>query len=163
MITLIRPTLAALILCVLTACSKKSEHKDYSNVPTGHDHSAHASHAHTAPHGGTLVEIGEHAYNLELLRDATTGKLTAWILDGHAENFVRIKTQTLELVAMPGGKFTPLTLQAVANPSTGETGGDTSQFEVQADWLKTTANFSGIFTVEIKGTKFEKVEFHLGK
>ena len=163
MITLIRPTLAALILCVLTACSKKSEHKDYSNVPPGHDHNAHASHAHTAPHGGTLVEIGEHAYNLELLRDATTGKLTAWILDGHAENFVRIKTQTLELVAMPGGKFTPLTLQAVANPSTGETVGDTSQFEVQADWLKTTANFSGIFTVEIKGTKFEKVEFHLGK
>ena len=162
MITLIRPTLAA-VICVLTACSKKSEHKDYSNVPTGHDHSAHASHAHTAPHGGTLVEIGEHAYNLELLRDATTGKLTAWILDGHAENFVRIKTQTLELVAMPGGKFTPLTLQAVANPSTGETVGDTSQFEVQADWLKTTANFSGIFTVEIKGTKFEKVEFHLGK
>ena len=163
MITTLRTLAAAAVICVLTACSKKSEHKDYSNVPTGHDHSAHASHAHTAPHGGTLVEIGEHAYNLELLRDATTGKLTAWILDGHAEHFVRIKTQTLELVAMPGGKFTPLTLQAVANPSTGETVGDTSQFEVQADWLKTTANFSGIFTVEIKGTKFEKVEFHLGK
>ena len=156
MITLIRPTLAALILCTLAACAKKDDH-------AGHDHSAENKHAHTAPHGGTLVEIGEHAYNLELLRDATTGKLTAWILDGHAENFVRIKTQTLELVAMPGGKFTPLTLQAVANPSTGETVGDTSQFEVQADWLKTTINFSGIFTVEIKGTKFEKVEFHLEK
>ena len=163
MITTLRTLAAATVICVLTACSKKSEHKDYSNVPTGHDHSARASHAHTAPHGGTLVEIGEHAYNLELLRDATTGKLTAWVLDGHAENFVCIRTQTLELVAMPGGKFTPLTLQAVANPSTGETVGDTSQFEVQADWLKTTANFSGIFTVEIKGTKFEKVEFHLGK
>ena len=152
----LRITVTTFVLCALVACGKKDDH-------AGHDHAAEHQHAHTAPHGGTLVEIGEHAYNLELLRDATTGKLTAWILDGHAENFVRIKTQTLELVAMPGGKFTPLTLQAVANPSTGETVGDTSQFEVQADWLKTTANFSGIFTVEIKGTKFEKVEFHLEK
>lgn len=154
MLILIRFTLAALVLYTLTACEKKDDH-------ASHEHTEEHKHVHTAPHGGTLVEIGEHSYNLELLREATTGKLTAWILDGHAENFVRIKTQTLELVAMPGGKFTPLTLQAVANPSTGENIGDTSQFEVQADWLKTAANFSGIFTVEIKGTKFEKVEFHL--
>jgi hypothetical protein len=152
----LRITVATLVLGALAACRHKDDH-------AGHAHSAHAAHAHTAPHGGTLVEIGEHAYNLELLRDATTGKLTAWMLDGHAENFVRVQAQTLELIAMPGGKFTPLTLHAVANPSTGETVGDTSQFEVQADWLKTTANFSGIFTVEIKGTKFEKVEFHLEK
>ncbi len=156
MLTLIRPTLGVLILCTLAACGKKDDH-------AGHDHLAEHQHVHTAPHGGTLIEIGEHAYNLELLRDASTGKLTAWILDGHAENFVRIKSQTLELIAMPSGKFTPLTLQAVANLSTGETVGDTSQFEIQADWLKTTVNFSGIFTLEIKGIKFEKVEFHLEK
>jgi hypothetical protein len=156
MLTLIRSLIGGLLLSALAACGHKEDHAD-------HDHSAHAAHVHIAPHGGTLVEIGEHAYNLELLRDATTGKLTAWMLDGHAESFVRIQAQTLELIAMPGGKFTPLTLHAVANPSTGETVGDTSQFEVQADWLKTTANFSGIFTVEIKGTKFEKVEFHLEK
>jgi hypothetical protein len=165
--TTLRASLAVLLLCAFTACSKQSEHKDYSKVPggdahAGHNHSAHA-HVHTAPHGGTLVEIGEHAYNLELLRDPATGKLTAWVLDGHAENFVRIKSRTLELVAMPGGKFTPLSLAGVANPATGETAGDTSQFEVQADWLKTADAFSGIFTIEIKGTKFEKVEFHLGK
>ena len=163
MLTIIRPALAAAVLCVLAACSKKSEHKDYSNVPTGHDHSAHASHAHTAPHGGTLVELGDHAFNVELLRDPATGKLTAWILDAHAENFVRIASPALELVAMPGGKFTPLTLAAVANPATGETVGNTSQFEVQADWLKTAGAFSGIVTVEIRGTKFEKVAFTLSK
>jgi hypothetical protein len=156
MLTLIRTTLAALALITLAACDKKDDH-------AGHDHTLEHQHIHTAPHGGTLVEIGEHAYNLELLRDPTTGKLTAWVLDAHAENFVRIKSQTLELVAMPGGKFTPLMLQAVSNLSTGETVGDTSQFEVQADWLKTTTNFSGIFTVEIKGTQFEKMEFHLEK
>jgi len=131
-----------------------------------HDHdkkAGHSAHVHVAPHGGTLVELGDHAYNVELLRDKAAGKLTVWVLDGHAENFVRIPSATIELVAMPGGKFTPLSLKAVANPATGEKVGDTSQFEVQADWLKTAGEFSGIVTVEIKGTKFEKVPYHLAK
>jgi len=156
--TTVRAALATVLICTLSACGKKDDH-------AGHDHAAHSDqkHAHTAPHGGTLVEIGEHAYNLELLRDPTTGKLTAWVLDGHAENFVRLSIPAIELVAMPGGNFTPLTLKAVANPATGETVGDTSQFEVQADWLKTTDEFAGIFTIEIKGTKFEKIAYTLTK
>lgn len=139
-----------------TACSK-SDHHDHDKK------SAHAEHVHTAPHGGTLVEIGEHAYNLEIVRDYAAGKLTAYVLDAHAENFVRISAPTLALVAMPGGKLTPLTLKAVANPATNEKVGDTSQFEAQADWLKTAGDFSGIFTIEIKGTKFEQVSYHLPK
>ncbi|MSU67532.1 MAG: hypothetical protein EXS40_03010 [Opitutaceae bacterium] len=151
------PILAAVAL-LATACSK-SDH-------AAHDHdkkSAHSAHVHSAPHGGTLVEIGDHAYNLELVRDSAAGTLTAYVLDGHAENFVRIASLAIELIAMPSGQYTPLTLRAVANPSTGETIGDTSQFAVQADWLKTAADFSGIFTVEIKGTKFEQVPYHLPK
>jgi hypothetical protein len=164
--TTLRAPLAGLLVCALAACSKQSEHKDYSKVPGGNAHAGHDhghAHAHVAPHGGTLVELGDHAFNVELLRDPATGKLTAWILDAHAENFVRIKASALELVAMPGGQFTPLTLAAVANPATGETVGDTSQFEVQADWLKTVGAFAGIVTVEIRGTKFEKVGFSLPK
>jgi len=162
----LRAPLAVLFLCAFAGCSKNSEHKDYSKVPGGDAHAGHNhshAHVHTAPHGGTLVELGDHAFNVELLRDPATGKLTAWILDAHAENFVRIASPALELVAMPGGKFTPLTLAAVANPATGETVGNTSQFEVQADWLKTSGAFTGIFTVEIRGTKFEKVGFALSK
>jgi hypothetical protein len=85
----------------------------------------------------------------------------AYVFDGHADKFVRIKSPVIELIAMPGGKYTPVVLQAVANPSTGETVGDTSQFEVQADWLRTAGDFSGIFTVEIQGTIFEQVTYHL--
>jgi len=124
---------------------------------------AHAEHVHKAPHGGTLVELGEHAYAIELLRDRDAGKLTAWILDGHAENFVRITSPEINVVAMPGGKYTPLALKAVANPTTGETVGNTSQFETTADWLKTADAFAGILTIEIKGTKFEQVPYELPK
>ena len=135
----------------LVACGK--------NSTSGEKH----EHVHRAPHGGTLVELGDHAYNVELLRDSSSGKLTAWILDGHAEKFVRVKAVSIELVAMPGGKFTPLVLKAVATPATGETVGDSSQFEVQADWLKTAGEFAGILTVDINGTKFEKVPYVLSK
>lgn len=162
--TALRTVLATLLLGALAACSKHSEHKDYSNVPGGHDHAAHAKHVHTAPHGGTLVEIGEHAYNLELLRDAATGKLTAWVLDGHAENFVRLKAPSIEIVATVGGAKQTLTLTAVANPATNEKVGDTSQFEVTADWLKTTATFDAVIpAITIKETSFTAVAFNFPK
>jgi hypothetical protein len=143
------------VAVLATACSKSGSHD--------HDKkSDHTGHVHVAPHGGTLIEIGEHAYNVELLRDRAAGKLTAWILDAHAENFVRVKATELALVAMPGGLYTPLQLRAVANAATGETIGDTSQFEIEADWLKTAGDFAGIFTVEINGTVYKDVAYALG-
>ena len=133
----LRATLATVLLCTLAACTKKDPH-------AGHDHSAHAKHAHAAPHGGTLVELGEHAFNLEFVRDAATGKLTAYVLDSHAESFVRISAPSFEITATVAGAKQKLTLVAVANAATGEKIGATSQFEATADWLKTTAAFDGV-------------------
>lgn len=123
-----------------------------------------AGHTHHAPHGGTLVELGQHAYNLELVRDAEAGRLTAYVLDGHAENFVRISAASFELIAFTGGERKPLTMRAVSNSATGETVGNTSQFEAQADWLKSVAEFPGSITsLEIRGNKFDNVAMHLRK
>jgi len=127
-----------------------------SSLPT----SPTGGHVHVALHGGVLVEVGNHAYNVELVRDAEAGKLTAYILDGHAENFVRIAIPSFELIAITGGERRPLTLRAVANPATGETVGDTSQFEAQADWLKRASQFPGeIPVLDIRGTPF-RVAFY---
>lgn len=121
-------------------------------------------HAHTAPHGGTLVEIGEHTYNIEFVRDAAAGKLSAYILDGHAENFIRIAVKSFDVIAvLPGGEQT-LTLHAQADPATGEKVGDTSLFVGQADWLKTTAKFDGsIARLNIRGTSVLNVAFNFPK
>lgn len=141
------------LLIGLVGCSKSPDHA-----------ASGGGHAHRAPHGGTLVEIGQHAYNLELVRDAAAGKLTAYVLDGHAENFIRIKAPTIELIAFAGGERRPLSLKAVANSVTGETVGDTSQFEAQADWLKSIGEFAGtIPSVEIRGSKFDSVALQLKK
>jgi len=143
-------------LLVLASCAKHPE-AAAGSAPAAH-------HAHTAPHGGTLIEIGEHAYNLEFVRDAAAGKLTAYVLDGHAENFVRIKAAGFELVAGGGATKRVLAFRAAANPATGETAGDTSQFEAQADWLKSDATFDATLTsLEIKGTAFSAIAFHFPK
>lgn len=119
-------------------------------------------HAHKAPHGGTLLELGEHAYNLELVRDPAAGKLTVYVLDGHAENFIRIATPGVDVTAFAAGGRQTLTLRPVANPVTGETVGNTSQFEAQADWLKSSASLNGeIAALEIRGSKFGPAAFQL--
>lgn len=141
---LLRLPLVLSLALFLAACGRKEPAPSH---PGGH--------VHVAPHGGTLIEIGEHAFNLELLRDAATGKLTAWVLDGHAENFVRLKVPAIEGLATFGAEKRPFQLKAVANPATGETAGDTSQFEMQADWLKTKDAFTvTIPALEIRGRKF---------
>lgn len=131
-----------------------------------HDHAVEkkgGGHAHTAPHGGVLIEVGEHAYNLELLRDSAAGKLTVWLLDGHAENFVRIKAPALEATVTSGSEKKSLSLKAVANPATGETVGDTSQFEAQAEWLKGSLPLEVAFApVDIKGRRFDGLAGKVG-
>jgi hypothetical protein len=131
-----------------------------------HDHAAEkkgGGHVHTAPHGGALIEVGEHAYNLEVLRDPAAGKLTVWVLDGHAENFVRIKAAALEATATVGSDKKTVSLKAVANPATGETVGDTSQFETQADWLKGSLPVEVTFAAfEIKRRRFERLSGKAG-
>lgn len=148
-------TCASLLLLALGACSKPAEPQ----------HAApSARHEHAAPHGGTLVEIGEHAFNLELVRDAAAGRLSAYVFDGHVENFVRLKAPSFEVIATVGGEKRPLTFRAVANPATGETVGDTAQFDAEADWLKNTAVFDAVIpTLTIKGATFPAVAFNFPK
>jgi len=127
-----------------------------------HGHEAGGGHVHKAPHGGTLLEVGAHAFNLEVVRDSAAGKLTVYVLDGHAENFVRIAARELQVTAYAGGERRVLALAPVANPATGETVGNTSQFEAQADWLKQSGALNGeIGPLEIRETKFPPVAFQL--
>jgi hypothetical protein len=120
-------------------------------------------HVAVPPHGGTPVALGDD-YQIECVRDAPSGRLQAYILDGEMENFVRITPPAFDVTAqLPGGHET-LHLTAVANSATGEKVGDTSLFEAQADWLKTIGTFTAaIRQIDIKGTTFSNVTFALAK
>lgn len=118
-------------------------------------------HAHTAPHGGLLVELGEHFANLELLLDSATGELTAYVLSAHAEEAVRISQSEIELTLEPPGRPPiELRLHARANALTGEMVGDTSEFAGQSDELKGMSLPAGrVSEIAVRGQRFAGVEF----
>lgn len=121
----------------------------------GGSHNHGGGHVHTAPHGGQLVEVGDHAYNLEFVLDRAAGKLTAYVLDGHAENFIR--TDLTGIVLTVNGQ--PLTLLPIANPATGETIGNTAQFEAALDALKAAGPVTvKIPALNLRGNAFGAIE-----
>ena len=121
-------------------------------------------HEHKAPHDGTPVVLGAELYHLELVRDAATGTLQVYVLDGEMENFIRVAAPELTIVAEVHGAPQILTLRAMASGATGEIVGDTSLFEGQAEWLKTAPVFDGMLkTITIRGTTFAEVKFNFPK
>jgi len=121
------------------------------------------AHEHKAPHGGTLVVLGVEFAHLELVLDARAGKLTAYVLDGEAEKFVRIEQKQIELRLRPEDKKEEpvlVTLKAVPNVLTGEKEGSTSQFEGEAAALRGATRFSGVIAaLAAKGAEFKDVQF----
>lgn len=143
-------------------CKDSHDHHGHSHghgEDHGHSHGEHGHH-HEPPHGGAPVVLGDEAYHIEFVRDEESGKLQAYVMDGHMENFVRIKAESFKIKV--DGEVDPaeLQLKAVANEATGEVVGDTALFEAQADWIKDTTNFTATIPVfELRGQKFENVQF----
>jgi hypothetical protein len=125
---------------------------------------APANHEHHPPHGGAAVDLGREEYHLEFVLDAAGGRLQAFVLDGEMENFIRIAASSLEITAKAGGREEKLLLLPVASRATGETAGDTSMFEAQADWLKTTPVFDAVLKqITVRSTTYTNVAFNYPK
>jgi hypothetical protein len=141
-----------LFLAALTGCSKGGSSGTADAQP--------AHHEHHPPHGGTPVVLGDEAYHLELVRDAQAGRIDAYLLDGEMEEFVRTAATSFEVTAVVNGGRKTLVFQAVANPATGETAGNTSCFEARADWIAGTPAFDAVLTrLEVRGAAFQNVAF----
>ena len=169
------PLIAALVtLFTLSACGgdhkdhahKDHEHKDHSHKD--HQHDDHDDHVHEAPRGGTLVELGDHEANVELVIDADRKVFVLYALDAHAENAAKLTQPEVELVILASKQTTKdksledftLKLTAVANENTGEKVGDTSQFEISVDSLQGLTTFDGIIkSITIKGATYRDVKF----
>jgi hypothetical protein len=150
---LVAVSLAAVSFFSTAGCSRKG------GADGGHGH-----HHHVGLMGGTLVELGDHQFNLEWVRDAATGTLSAYVLDAHAENFVRVPLPAIALAVTVDGQVKPLTLAATASTVTGETVGNTAHFSAQAEWVKTAAKFTAVIPeIEIRGAKFVNVTFAFPK
>lgn len=127
-----------------------------------HDHAAHSKggHHHESAHGGVAVELGEHQFHLDFLADPPSGALKAWVMDAHAENFVRVTNAVLQVRISVQGAERSMDLVAQANATTGEKVGDTSQFEGQAEWMKGVERFSAVVPrLELRGQTFTNIGF----
>ena len=117
------------------------------------------AHEHHPPHRGSLQVFGKEMAHLELLLDSKGGRLTAYALDGEAEKYVRLSQRTIRisvLKTVPARKPFELVLHALANPLTGETEGDSSQFEAISGKLAGVVSFEGRSgPVTIRGIRFK--------
>jgi hypothetical protein len=121
-------------------------------------------HEHKPPHGGAPVELGEEEYHIEFVLDASAGSFQAFVMDGELENFVRIPAKSLAVTAQLSGQPEQLILLPVANNATGEKIGDTSFFEMQADWLKTTPRFDAVLKeITVHGKTYTNISFNFPK
>ena len=127
----------------------------------GHGHSKSGTHYHAPPHGGILIELGEHGsgYNLELFLE-DQGFLQIFVWDAHVDNLVRIEQENVDLL-IPEDNSTQKTIvcTAVADAATGETVGDTSLFassEPMADQLP----LKGVIpSIKVIGKTYENIPF----
>ena len=155
--TLSIPVIAA---ALLLGCGKAREAKP------GITNESHERHHHEPPHGGTAIMLGDEEGHIEFVRDAAVGKLTAYLLKPHMSGFWRTSVMQFEVAAKVGEKTETLIFKAVGNAATGETVGDTAQFEAQADWLKTTGKFDATLmelNLNLPGKTFKAVAFNFPK
>jgi hypothetical protein len=121
----------------VTACDSVSP--SVSEDAHAHAH-AHAEHVHVPQHGGSLIELGEHEANLELHCDRSTGTLSLYISDAHAENPVRIKAELLPIIIVISDGEIKLSLAAQASALSQETVGDSACFQITDPRLLTDAS-----------------------
>ncbi|MDB6025443.1 MAG: hypothetical protein JWM68_1666 [Verrucomicrobiales bacterium] len=153
---LITPLCFAVVVGFFFGCSKSENMTATKEVVHKHEH--------RPPHGGAPVELGEEEYHLEFTLDIPAGKMQAFVLDGEMENFIRIADPSWTVTAQVSGHEENLVFQPVANSATGEKIGDTSLFEAQADWLKTTTNFDAVVKeITIRTATYTNVAFNFPK
>jgi len=135
------------------------------NLPPSNEESKpkKQGHEHTAPHGGTLIVFGKEFAHLEIVIDGSSGQITAYALDGEAENAVKIAQESIVIEVEKPSKFS-ISLDAVENSLTGEKRGATSEFRGQSEQMKALREFDGVVkAVTIRGQKFNNVKFNFPK
>jgi predicted small lipoprotein YifL len=145
-------------LALLTGCG--------DSAPSGHPSSAHPhSHDdHAPPHGGTPVLIADDEYHLELVLDASSAKMQAYVLDGHLEDYVAVTETNFLIRAMIGNREEQLSFRRVADRASGKVADKSSVFEAQADGLKGVREFTGgIPSITLNGRTFTNLSFPFPK
>lgn len=157
-------TLFLTLTVALAACGRDDAREPHGNAADSHGHGHGHGHTHEAPHGGALVALGDHFAHVELVLDPEAARVTLYVLDAHAENARRVAHESLTLrVSQIDDREQPfdLTLQPVESALTGETVGDTSQFQADDERLADAQRLRAqLATLTVRGHTFENIPIH---
>jgi hypothetical protein len=144
--------LAGVSLLLLASCSGSD---DFTTVTSEDADRAEAhvdEHVHHAPHGGHLIELGDHKYNAEVVLESEPKQLVVYLLDAHAENPVAIESEPLTLEVAEGE---PIVLEPQPQETDGE--GTSSRFVAGGASVESISDveaLTGSLKVTIKDTEY---------
>ena len=135
-----------------------------SDHPHEHEHTHSEKHYHEPPHGGAGVTLGDEDAHIEFLAEPQEGIIYAWFFKPHMSSYLRVDFGSFNVVIKrPDGEVT-LKFEAVANPGTGETVGDTSQFVSKVEWLGEEESFDAVLSeITVLGKVYKNVAFNYPK
>ena len=111
-----------------------------------------------APHGGLLLDAGDDFAHVEMVFDPVKGSLSAYILDGEAEEAVPLKQSTILVRLTQPAKS--LKLKAVISPLIGEKLGAASSYSLVDPFLKGLSRLKGaLVSVDFNGRVFKNLAF----
>ena len=148
---------------VLLGCGHNDddhEHRDHDHEhDDGGAETDSQGHAHAAKFGGTLVEIGDHFAQAEIVFDNEAGLLTVYFWDGHVESPRRMKAEWICVTFVGEGTVSRVNLAAQADALAGETVGNSSRFEAKIGFKGAKTLKGTITDLDFAGKKFTDVEF----
>jgi hypothetical protein len=147
----------ALLTTVLIGCGDPAgdvEEVQTTDVAAANAEAAASEHKHTAPHGGHLIPIGDHEYNIEMVFSAEPRELHAYVLGGHAEKAIGLELESFDF-DQEDDEGNEVEIELMANPQEGDEDGTASRFTAKGDAIpaniKSLEDLHGHVHIEIEG------------
>lgn len=138
-------SIAIPLLLVFASCSEEKHEAE-----PGKSSAAAHGHGHKGPHGGHLLEVGDHVAHLEVMHDESAGKMTIYVLGPDAKSaFTGAKAPQVKLTTDSGPKV--LSTTAVS--------GEAGAFAVTDPALKAHGP-EGRISIEIGGKTYNPALEH---
>jgi hypothetical protein len=113
-------------------CNRQQDVVPYEEAeqapPEEHHHHHHHGHG---PHGGHLIDLGDHEYLAEIVFDEQTKAITVYLFDHDSGEFLPIEQEEITLTLRIDGEPRSFTLPAVRRDEDPE--GRSSRFELAGD------------------------------
>ena len=109
----------------------EEEFQELENQPEQVEVEEH--HHEHGPHGGHIIDLGDHEYRAEVAMDEESRQVTVYLLEHDTDDPLAVDAESITLNLMVNEQPTQVTLQA--NPQEGDPEGRASRFQAPGDQI----------------------------